>query len=256
MPIDVPPGTWPIHHGDQSHVSFFEGADLLIHDAQYTLEEYDEKIGWGHTPIEKLVDYAIAGRVKQLALFHHDPLRDSDAIDDLVKTANLRAQEGDFIPEVFAAAEGQVIDLPEETTSYPSIEPDSSAIMPSLVENHERTVLIVDDDPSIVRTLSAIMESEKLKVLTVEDGESGARIAVEQEPSLILLDLVLPGIDGLEVCRTLRENPKPRIQNIPIVILTGAKLEEKDLLECYKSRATDYITKPFSPTQLRSKIRS
>jgi CheY-like chemotaxis protein len=70
------------------------------------------------------------------------------------------------------------------------------------------------------------------------------------------LDLVLPGIDGLEVCRTLRENPMPRIQSIPIVILTGAKLEEKDLLECYKSRATDYITKPFSPTQLRSKIRS
>ena len=90
-PMNSPVGAFPVHHEDQDHIRFIEDADLLIHDAQYTLDEYTDKIGWGHSPFEKVVDYAVAARVKRLALFHHDPLRDDDALEILVEAARKRA---------------------------------------------------------------------------------------------------------------------------------------------------------------------
>jgi phosphoribosyl 1,2-cyclic phosphodiesterase len=74
------------------HAGFIAAADLLIHDAQFTLCEYEEHIGWGHSPAEFAVDMAAAGRVRQLALFHHDPLRDDAAVDQIVEQARQRAE--------------------------------------------------------------------------------------------------------------------------------------------------------------------
>ena len=75
-----------VHHGDRRHARFMAGADLVIHDAQYTLAEYPNKRTWGHSPAELAVDFALAAGVKRLALFHHDPLRDDAALDQLVRT--------------------------------------------------------------------------------------------------------------------------------------------------------------------------
>ena len=83
-----------------------EGADLLIHDAQYTAEEYPEKIGWGHSPVEYVLKLAAHARVKRVALTHHDPRRDDDAIERLV--ASIRQTSS---VDVFAAFEGQVAEL-------------------------------------------------------------------------------------------------------------------------------------------------
>src|SRR5262245_55763998 len=68
------------HPGEQRHIRFLRDADLLIHDAQYTSEEYGSKLGWGHSPAEYVTDVAIAAGVRRLALFHHDPTHDDDAI--------------------------------------------------------------------------------------------------------------------------------------------------------------------------------
>ena len=65
----------PVHAEDKRHIEFLAGADLLIHDAQYTLEEYPEHLSWGHCPAEWAVDFAVAAKVRRLALFHHDPTR-------------------------------------------------------------------------------------------------------------------------------------------------------------------------------------
>ena len=82
----------PVHREDQRHVEFLAGADLVIHDAQYTLEEYPSKLSWGHSPAELAVDFALAAGVKRLALFHHDPLRDDAAIDRLVERCRQRSR--------------------------------------------------------------------------------------------------------------------------------------------------------------------
>ena len=107
------PGTVPVHPEDQRHIRFLEGADLLIHDAQYTLNEFPAKEGWGHTPVERAVDYALLAQAHQLALFHHDPDRSDAAVERLCARARARAATAGSALQVWAAAEGQTIALPQ-----------------------------------------------------------------------------------------------------------------------------------------------
>jgi phosphoribosyl 1,2-cyclic phosphodiesterase len=101
---DPPP--WPVHGEDRRFVGFIRGADLVIHDAQYTAEEFPEKIGWGHSTVEHAVDFAVAGAVKRLVLFHHDPARSDRGVDALLRRARRRAARQDSSLEIIAAAEG------------------------------------------------------------------------------------------------------------------------------------------------------
>jgi DNA-binding response OmpR family regulator len=117
------------------------------------------------------------------------------------------------------------------------------------------TVLIVDDDPDMVALLEMTLHSEGVRVLTAGDGESALEVARSEHPSLVLLDRNLPGRDGLDICRTLRTENDPRVGDVPIVMLTGKKLKETDLIEAFVAGATDYLTKPIKPTLVRSRVR-
>ena len=99
------PGEPPTHIEDRRHVDLLADADLVIHDAQYTIDEYAQKKGWGHTPAEWATDYAMAADARRLALFHHDPLRDDGALDRLVEVCRERARAAGSAVDVFAAAE-------------------------------------------------------------------------------------------------------------------------------------------------------
>ena len=90
---------------------FFSGADLLIHDSQYTQSEYEEKIGWGHSPIEHAINVAHRSGVKRLALFHHDPDRTDTQLDELASIYCTSGNDGE--PEIFFARENMLIDLAE-----------------------------------------------------------------------------------------------------------------------------------------------
>src|SRR5947209_10421168 len=92
------------HPGDQRHVAFLEGADLIIHDAQYSDEEYAGKIGWGHSTVEYATDVALAAGSGRLALFHHDPAHDDATVPRLEGGPRGRAAARGGPPEVFAAA--------------------------------------------------------------------------------------------------------------------------------------------------------
>ena len=80
-PGEPPGGALPVHQEDRRHIAFLRGADLIIHDAQYTAAEYAQKIGWGHSPVPYVVDVALAAHGKRLALFHHDPMRGDAELD-------------------------------------------------------------------------------------------------------------------------------------------------------------------------------
>ncbi len=256
-PHQAPPGTAPVHHGDRRHVRFLEGADLIIHDAQYTLKEFPVKAGWGHTPMERAVDYAMLARARQLALFHHDPNRHDKAIDTLCKTAKTRAAAGDSALQVFAAAEGQVIDLARAAAGpRPALaETDTSALL-SQSSQEASTALIVDDDPVMRLLLKDTLQAEGVRVLSANDGETALQLARQERPALIVLDMVLPGLNGLSICRILRSDADPRLCDIPIVMLTGVKLQENDLVDAFEAGVTDYLTKPIKPTLLRSRVRA
>ncbi|MGQ4806672.1 Ribonuclease BN [Candidatus Entotheonellaceae bacterium PAL068K] len=255
-PLDAPPGTTPLHPEDRRHVRFLEGADLIIHDAQYTLDDFPARTGWGHMPLERVVDYALLARAGRLALFHHDPTRDDTAVEQLHEHARTRAAAARGGLEVYAAAEGQVITLPEGPShmTCPSAAPAASALRPQTVPEPS-TVLLADADPAVVRLFEPALRAEGLRVLRAADGATALQLARQEHPAVILLDMTLRGIDGLAVCRTLRAATEPFWRHVPIVLLTGVKLQETDLLEAFAAGATDYLVIPAKPTLLRSRVR-
>ncbi len=112
------------------------------------------------------------------------------------------------------------------------------------------TILIVDDEPSIVDALHYNLEKMHYRVLVAMDGENALRIARAEKPDLIILDLMLPGIDGIEVCRELRT-----ASDVPIIMLT-ARDEEVDRVVGLEIGADDYVVKPFSMRELMARIKS
>jgi len=113
-----------------------------------------------------------------------------------------------------------------------------------------KRVLVVDDDVKTVELVKLYLNRDGYRVLTAYDGVEALRLAREGHPDLIVLDLMLPGIDGLQVCRTLRQE-----SDVPIIMLT-AKTTDQDKLTGLELGADDYVTKPFSPKELAARVRA
>jgi CheY-like chemotaxis protein len=244
-------GEPPTHIEDRRHVDLLAGADLVIHDAQYTVEEYPQKTGWGHTPAEWAVDYGVAAQARRLALFHHDPLRSDDALDDLVEVCRARASAAGSDMEVFGAREGQTIRLAEEDGDVRR--PDRAPSVAAPEGNH--TVLVADDDPTIVQLLTLTLEPDGFRVVTAHDGPSALRTAALEHPSLVLLDWQMPGADGIEVTRALRGHDDPALRDVPIVLITSQSGAENTAAG-FAAGVTDYLTKPFRPAHVRARVQA
>jgi DNA-binding response OmpR family regulator len=115
---------------------------------------------------------------------------------------------------------------------------------------HAGRILVVDDDPTVAEVVARYLARDGHEVVCVADGRAALRKAVDQPPDLVVLDLMLPGMDGLEVCRRLRET-----STVPIVMLTALGAET-DRLIGLETGADDYVTKPFSPRELALRVRS
>jgi len=113
-----------------------------------------------------------------------------------------------------------------------------------------KRVLVVDDDTKTVELVKLYLNRDGYRVLTAYDGVEALCLAREGHPDLIVLDLMLPGIDGLEVCQTLRAE-----SDVPIIMLT-AKTTDQDKLKGLELGADDYVTKPFSPRELAARVRA
>ena len=113
-----------------------------------------------------------------------------------------------------------------------------------------QTILVVEDDASVSQLIRLYLAQDGHQVITAMDGTEGLRLARERRPSLVVLDLMLPGIDGTEICSILR-----RESNVPIVMVT-ARVDEEDRLTGLDLGADDYITKPFSPRELAARVRA
>jgi len=116
----------------------------------------------------------------------------------------------------------------------------------------KETILIVDDEEDVIELLRFNLDKNGYKIEAAASGEEALKKARTKLPDLIIVDLMLPGIDGLTVCKTLKEDVKT--QNIPVIMLT-AKGEESDIITGLELGADDYITKPFSPKVLIARVR-
>lgn len=114
-------------------------------------------------------------------------------------------------------------------------------------------ILVVEDEAPIQELLQFNLERKKYRVKVADSGEEGLTLAAEFLPDLILLDIMLPGADGLEVCKRLKANEKT--ESIPIIMLT-ALCEEADIVTGLELGADDYVTKPFSPRVLLARVKA
>ena len=149
---------------------------------------------------------------------------------------------------VFGAAEGREITLRERG---PNAEGGQEPAEPSL--SGQPRILIAEDDPEIRGVLADILSEDDYEVAVARDGQEALALALGHPPDLIVLDLKMPKLDGLEVCRALRA--ETRTQDIPVVVLTASS-SESDIIEGFEGGATDYITKPFVPAIVRTRVRS
>jgi two-component system, OmpR family, alkaline phosphatase synthesis response regulator PhoP len=114
-------------------------------------------------------------------------------------------------------------------------------------------ILVVEDEPDISKLVSYNLAQERFKVLTAEDGEQALKVIQREKPNLVVLDLMLPGLSGMEVCKILRE--RPETAKLPILMLT-AKAGEADRIVGLEMGADDYLAKPFSPREMVARVRA
>jgi len=113
-----------------------------------------------------------------------------------------------------------------------------------------KKILVVDDEPQIVKALKAYLENASYKVVTAADGKAALTVFSREKPDFVILDLNLPGMDGLDVCKAIRHD-----SNVPILMLT-ARVEETDKLLGLELGADDYVLKPFSPREVVARVRT
>lgn len=122
--------------------------------------------------------------------------------------------------------------------------------LPEETAPSQQTILIIEDEKSISQLVQLYLEQANFRVVAAADGPSGLGLHTREQPALVVLDLMLPGLDGWEVCRRIRQQG-----NTPVLMLTARQTEE-DRIQGLDLGADDYVTKPFSPRELVSRIRA
>jgi phosphoribosyl 1,2-cyclic phosphodiesterase/CheY-like chemotaxis protein len=237
---------------DLRHAEFVRNADLLIHDAQYTAEDYPAKLGWGHSSVEYVVKLGQYAQVKRIALTHHDPLRDDAAIDHLLAKARTLCASGDSL-DIFAAAEGQIIEV-APTAATASVArasefPAQTPIEPALAE---RSVMLAIADTKTAATLVEAIRAEGIHANFVSDLDEAQELIAKDGPSVALVEHAPPRIDGIETCRAIRRQENDHEHPLPVVVV--AAQEEQTLAD--GAGVTDWLIKPFSGAYARTKIRA
>lgn len=224
---------------DLAHAEFMQDADLIIHDAQYLAPEYDAKRGWGHSTVEYALTIGRTARARKLALTHHDPLRNDDAVDTMMAALRGRMIAGD--PDLFAAAEGMVIDL------APSDDPDrhptttknaASAIRDGNVVGTP-SLLLIASDAGIVDRISRAVANEPILLHHAADATAAIDLA-RRHPAMLIAEAGLTGLG-----QALAQIHTP---DLPLMLIGGKAAGAPD--------AVDRLDEPWSVEYARTRIRT
>jgi len=250
---DAAPGPLELilHEGDRRHAHFLADADLVIHDAQYTPEEYRWRKSWGHSTFEYVVELACTAGVKRLALTHHDPSHDDAVVAEIERRARAVAERRRSPIEVFCAFEGCRARV-EPRGVTPAGGPETAPPPAATVAPGAR-VLIVDDDPVMRRLTTRALQNDGYVLTEATNGREALEVMRRETPDLVILDFVMPELDGLDVLRALRADPAT--VSLPVLMLTSQS-DEGSTRAGFDAGATDYLTKPFSSPQLSARVRA
>jgi ribonuclease BN (tRNA processing enzyme) len=235
-------GTGKIEGQDAHHAAFLEGADLVIHDAQYTASEYASKVGWGHSTVEYAVAIARHAGVKRLALTHYDPTRTDDAVDKVLKALHDSGQTEGI--EVFGAAEGLEIVL--EGIAQPLRRSDGSAKAPLEAKMVAGKVLVAMTTPDRIAKVAKVLTDDNLTQIAATPAEAAA-IALRDQPGLIVLE----DTGDPEIGRAVNA----AVPDIPIVLVQAHhEPGEGNTDDFYADRLAEPFTAQYARARLRAAL--
>jgi phosphoribosyl 1,2-cyclic phosphodiesterase len=245
-----PEGLEDANRGEAQHVAFLRDADLVIHDAQYLAEEYATKVGWGHSTVEYAVDVAGAADVRRLALFHHDPTRTDDAVDELVARARARARENQFTGEVFAAAEGTTVTLTSRGEPESRRVVDTARRAPALAEL-PRAVLIAVANSEADAALHDAARAEGFDTLVCGDFDDVLYNVRTKQPPIVILEAMSDrSLDQL--ADDAREIVESYPEGATVAYVTTTTPPPNEI----RPEITDWLVWPASQSHLRTKLRA
>ncbi len=249
-----------LHPGDSRHRDFIANADLLIHDTQYTAAEYPSRVGWGHSTLEYVVDMAISAGVRQLALFHHDPGRDDDALDALVAAGRQRVQDAGATVELFGAAEGASITLDAPATAVAPARGDAQAEVDTQ-DLTDKQVLIACAETPLAEDIRNMVQTEGLSALIAENPQDALRAADPQRLALAVIDHRTGDHDAMALAAALRACKG--LSQLPVIMLAPADTCVTDppapatASDAHPPQPlTEWICPPFTLQYLRTKLRA
>jgi hypothetical protein len=239
-------GKGEIQGQDRRHCEFLGDADLVIHDAQFTSNEYAKKIGWGHSTVEYAIAMSQEANVARLALTHHDPLRTDDAIDEIVSKA--RDDQCNMSPglEIFAAAEGQSLELRGRDRSVTSNEAtilNTPALATPLL-------LMAVKDPVAANTIREAAQADGITVLESEGITEAFNIAQSVQPSLVILESEPDDANALDGHKGAHRLGDVRALDVPILFVADEETVRAQTVE------TGWLIRPFSSAYARTRIRA
>ncbi len=238
---------------DERHAEFLRGADLVLHDAQYTTKEYAAKIGWGHSPAEYAVCIAQHAGVAKIALTHHDPMRDDKSLDQVVEDLRAKVRSSGSMMEVFAAAEGQSIEVAgsksEPSKTSAGSDPAHAALEPPRMKHF---VALAVADPETAAMIAAAVEAEGIPLRKFSDPSQIAAFLENQRTSLVVLDHDPPRVDGLSICKAIRQGTSADNESLPVIMLAA----REDVAGGQAAGVSEWIVKPFSASYVRTKVRA
>jgi phosphoribosyl 1,2-cyclic phosphodiesterase/CheY-like chemotaxis protein len=254
-PFSRQPSTGNIEIGEQDrrHADFLRGADLVIHDAQYTAAEYVHKIGWGHSTAEYAVEICKAVRVKQLALMHHDPMRDDDSVDQILSAIRTKLKVANQPLHVFPAAEGETIELKSMTDKEAKYDDkEFSAVTPIAPSLSECLIFLGATDAQTAEVIKSAASAEKVRLTSATSTPNGLQTIKTDPPSLVIVDEQSGRNDALNLCRKVKELGTQRTPQAPIVVVADVENPASELA----GFASDWLLRPFSPEYARTRIRA
>ncbi len=238
---------------DRRYMEFVAGADLVIHDCQYTALEYPSKIGWGHSPVEYAVRVCREAGVKTLALTHYDPQRDDAAVDRILEDVRHSLRDCASPLKVLAAAEGLVLDLISNPVEPSMLKQQHFAAKTALDESSlTRPVLMYLADTEIAAQLGEAINAENLPYRFVDDNEVLLRGVSEDDPALIIVEHSPPLIDGLKIAHEIRRSVRKKRTQVPVVLVSAAAHKA----DSENREVTDWLIAPFSLSYARARVRA